>query len=566
MDFKEVDQALEELESRIERLKALYEQYFMGIEKLEPLVPRKDVDRRIMILRREQVRNTAQRFKFNTLVQRYNSFQQYWARVAREIENGTYHRDVARAAARFGAKDALTIFGKKQAEKYQRLVANQEARKAKRKTTHVIDEEMIADDELLFVDDEETESSVEEVDDESRPTPVIPAGRASVPPPPPPVIPPLPPPPRASSPGMAAVPPPLPPVVRASGQMPAPVVNLKADVTEEIDLQDAEIFDVVEDKRSTPVRKSVAPIRPETMIPLMMRRPSEQLPKVSEPPPEPGQRSPSIPPDPEAGKKRVAALAAQVKQRNSSTMVPQANRPLDLELDLGGQNARGSGASKASPALDLDFDGDAKRQDKRPQKVEQKLDLDLEPAPRAREAAKPARALDLDLEQGASIRQAPPPRIETPAPTPEAKRPERVDEDGLAGRTPRIDPRPKLDTLPEIRELPVESTRTPPSVRGEDEQANRARVAAAARERAASARETSDSGAGLSETRIRQIYGEYVDAKRKVRESTAGVTYDALAKQLRQQAEKLEASNPGRKVDYNVVMKNGKPTLKPILR
>jgi len=113
MDFKEVDQALEELESRIERLKALYEQYFMGIEKLEPLVPRKDVDRRIQILRREQVRNTAQRFKFNTLVQRYNSFQQYWARVAREIENGTYHRDVARAAARFGAKDALMIFGKK---------------------------------------------------------------------------------------------------------------------------------------------------------------------------------------------------------------------------------------------------------------------------------------------------------------------------------------------------------------------------------------------------------------------------------------------------------------------
>lgn len=559
MDFKEVDHALEELEGRIERLKALYEQYFMGIEKLEPLVPRKDVDRRIQILRREQVRNTAQRFKFNTLIQRYNSFQQYWARVAREIENGTYHRDVARAAARFGAKDALTIFGKKQAEKYQRLVANQEARKAKRKTTHVIDEEMLADDELLFVEDEETEASVEDADDESRPTPVIPAGRASVVPPLP-AIPQLPPPPRASSPGMTAVPPPLPPVVRASGQMPAPVVNVKADVTEEIDLQDAEILDFVDDKPAAPVRKSVAPIA------MMMRRPSEQVPRVAEPsPPEPGQRSASIPPDPEAGKKRVAALAAQVKQRTSSTMVPQANKPLDLELDLG-QGGRGPGASKASPALDLDFDSDPKPRDKRPEKTEKKLDLDLDPAPRARDATKPARSLDLDLDQGASARQAPVPKVETPAAPPEAKRPERPEEESLAGRTPRIEPRPKLDTLPEIREMPVESTRTPPSVRGEDEQVNRARVAAAARERAASARETNEAGAGLSESRIRQIYGEYVDAKRQVRESTAGVTYDALAKQLRQQAEKLEASNPGRKVDYNVVMKNGKPTLKPVLR
>jgi hypothetical protein len=72
--------------------------------------------------------------------------------------------------------------------------------------------------------------------------------------------------------------------------------------------------------------------------------------------------------------------------------------------------------------------------------------------------------------------------------------------------------------------------------------------------------------AKLSDTRIRQIYGEYVDAKRAAKESTAGVTFDTLAKQLRQQAEKLEASHPGRSVDYNVVMKNGKPTLKPVLR
>src|SRR6188768_695292 len=121
METKEVETELEELETRVERLRALYEQYFMGIEKLEPQIPRKDVDRRIWVMRREQIRNTGLRFKFQMLVQRYNTFQQYWGRVAREIENGTYRRDVMRAAARFGEKDALTILGRRRQEKYMRL-------------------------------------------------------------------------------------------------------------------------------------------------------------------------------------------------------------------------------------------------------------------------------------------------------------------------------------------------------------------------------------------------------------------------------------------------------------
>src|SRR5262249_39573508 len=109
MEAAEIDRELEELETRMERLRALYEQYFMGIEKLEPQIPRKDVERRIQILRREQIRNTALRFRFQMLIQRYNTMQQYWMRITREIENGTYRRDVMRAAQRFGDREALTI-------------------------------------------------------------------------------------------------------------------------------------------------------------------------------------------------------------------------------------------------------------------------------------------------------------------------------------------------------------------------------------------------------------------------------------------------------------------------
>lgn len=97
MENLELDTAIEELETRVERLRSLYEQYFMGIEKIAPAVAHKDVTRRIDILRHEQIRNTAKRFRLQMIIQRYNTFQQYWQRILREIENGTYKRHVLRA-------------------------------------------------------------------------------------------------------------------------------------------------------------------------------------------------------------------------------------------------------------------------------------------------------------------------------------------------------------------------------------------------------------------------------------------------------------------------------------
>jgi hypothetical protein len=98
----EIELLVGELELCVDRVRSLYEQYFMGIEKLEPTVPRKDVDRRIHILRKEQIRNTAQRFRFQMIIQRYNTYQTHWQRICREIENGTYKRHVIRAKQRFG--------------------------------------------------------------------------------------------------------------------------------------------------------------------------------------------------------------------------------------------------------------------------------------------------------------------------------------------------------------------------------------------------------------------------------------------------------------------------------
>ncbi len=94
MEQAEIEENVKELETRLDRLRSLYEQYFMGIEKIEPNVPRKDVERRFQTLRREQIRNTALRFRFHMVLQRYNTYQAYWMRICRQIEEGTYKRDL----------------------------------------------------------------------------------------------------------------------------------------------------------------------------------------------------------------------------------------------------------------------------------------------------------------------------------------------------------------------------------------------------------------------------------------------------------------------------------------
>jgi hypothetical protein len=99
---RDIEKEIGELEERVDRLRALYEQYFLGFEKLEPAVPRKDVDRRFMILRKENIRNTALRYRFNVVNQKYNTYAMHWTRICRQIEEGTFKRHVKKAQERFG--------------------------------------------------------------------------------------------------------------------------------------------------------------------------------------------------------------------------------------------------------------------------------------------------------------------------------------------------------------------------------------------------------------------------------------------------------------------------------
>ncbi len=130
MEKNEIQDLVDSLNPRLERLRALYEQYFMGIERIPPATLRKDIDRAFWRLRRERFNNTALRFRFQQILQRYNVYKQHWMRIMREIERGTYRRTVARAARRFDKETLRGVAGKagvSAAERHAASVAEDEA-------------------------------------------------------------------------------------------------------------------------------------------------------------------------------------------------------------------------------------------------------------------------------------------------------------------------------------------------------------------------------------------------------------------------------------------------------
>jgi hypothetical protein len=81
------------LEHSIAELVVKYEQYFLGIEKREPLKLCEDVERFIRRYNTATIVNTMYKFRFNSLVGKFNSYRQYWTRTNRLIEEGKYSRD-----------------------------------------------------------------------------------------------------------------------------------------------------------------------------------------------------------------------------------------------------------------------------------------------------------------------------------------------------------------------------------------------------------------------------------------------------------------------------------------
>ena len=96
---------LTELDEAIQNLQVLYEKYFLGIDRRPPDDERKRVSKKTRELRESLIKNTALKFKINTLFAKLLSFERMWDRTLREIEDGTYKRDVFKAKLRMRDRD-----------------------------------------------------------------------------------------------------------------------------------------------------------------------------------------------------------------------------------------------------------------------------------------------------------------------------------------------------------------------------------------------------------------------------------------------------------------------------
>lgn len=80
-------------EQSLNELVIKYEQYFLGLEKREPLKLLAMVESCVRKYANVSIVNTMHKFKYNTLVARLCSYKQYWNRINRLIEEGKYSRD-----------------------------------------------------------------------------------------------------------------------------------------------------------------------------------------------------------------------------------------------------------------------------------------------------------------------------------------------------------------------------------------------------------------------------------------------------------------------------------------
>lgn len=89
-------QQLTELEGELAELRGAYEQYFMGNERIPPSKKHDAFKKRYMRLKNGQVRQTAVKFRLESIGQKLLTYERLWERTLKEIENGTYKRDLAR--------------------------------------------------------------------------------------------------------------------------------------------------------------------------------------------------------------------------------------------------------------------------------------------------------------------------------------------------------------------------------------------------------------------------------------------------------------------------------------
>ena len=97
----EIEEAIAQLNQGIRRLKVQYDTFFAGGRPRPPVELRAELERLIRRFANSPIRRYSDRFHFNSLVGRYNSFVELWNKQTRAIEEGrdpSTHRPIPSTA------------------------------------------------------------------------------------------------------------------------------------------------------------------------------------------------------------------------------------------------------------------------------------------------------------------------------------------------------------------------------------------------------------------------------------------------------------------------------------
>lgn len=103
-----IEEQLLRLEDDTRKLKIEFDIYFNGGSKRPPYDLKNRVETMIKRLGDDRTLNFAQRFHYNTLATRYNSFRELWRRTMQGREEGRDQASTARAALRPGGQESET--------------------------------------------------------------------------------------------------------------------------------------------------------------------------------------------------------------------------------------------------------------------------------------------------------------------------------------------------------------------------------------------------------------------------------------------------------------------------
>ena len=106
MAANEHKKLLDDLGAEVEQLKVRFMLYFQGIERQNPAGDRDLLKKALVNTRRDASRwNTGDRFRMNSIYNKFMSYDRMWSRTLTEMENGTFRNDKKRVERKRKAEE-----------------------------------------------------------------------------------------------------------------------------------------------------------------------------------------------------------------------------------------------------------------------------------------------------------------------------------------------------------------------------------------------------------------------------------------------------------------------------